>query len=74
MEQQQNWGAGLHNYRQVMPQIEELPFQAREAINVLRGNIQLSGYDLKVIAITRAWQPWAKERFIWTVIFVIQKL
>ena len=54
MEQQQNWGAGLHNYRQVMPQIEELPFQAREAINVLRGNIQLSGYDLKVIAITSA--------------------
>ena len=40
MEQQQNWGANLHNYRQVTPQIEELPFQAREAINVLRGNIQ----------------------------------
>ena len=56
MEQQQNWGAGLHNFRQVTPQAEELPFQAREAINVLRGNIQLSGYDLKVIAITSA-QP-----------------
>ena len=27
-------------------QISEVPFQVNEAINTLRGNIQLSGYDL----------------------------
>ena len=32
--------------------ISEVPFSVREAINVLRGNIQLSGYDTKVIAVT----------------------
>ena len=40
--------------KSVTPQIEPLPFAAREAINVLRGNIQLSGYDLKTIAVTSA--------------------
>ena len=54
MEQQQTWRRELPNYKQVAPEIEDLPFQAREAINVLRGNIQLSGANLKVIAITRA--------------------
>ena len=61
MEQQQNWGQGLRPYRQVFPQMEELPFQAREAINVLRGNIQLSGIDLKVIAVTSALQNEGKS-------------
>ena len=50
MEQQQTWRRELPNYKQVAPEIDDLPFQAREAINVLRGNIQLSGANLKVIA------------------------
>ena len=54
MEQQQTWRRELPNYKQVAPEIEDLPFQAKEAINVLRGNIQLSGANLKVIAITSA--------------------
>ena len=54
MEQQQTWRRELPNYKQVAPEIEDLPFQAREAVNVLRGNIQLSGANLKVIAITSA--------------------
>ena len=54
MEQQQTWRRELPNYKQVAPEIDDLPFQAREAINVLRGNIQLSGANLKVIAITSA--------------------
>ena len=37
MEQQQTWRRELPNYKQVAPEIEDLPFQAREAINVLRG-------------------------------------
>lgn len=40
--------------KKVELQVEPLPFQAREAINVLRGNIQLSGYDVKTIAVTSA--------------------
>lgn len=53
MEQQQKWGT-TPKYKKVIPQMEELPFQAREAINVLRGNIQLSGFELKTIAVTSA--------------------
>ena len=34
--------------------MQEIPYQILEAINVLRGNIQLSGYKLKVIAVTSA--------------------
>ncbi len=41
-------------YRSIKPIISEIPFQVREAINVLRGNIQMSGKDIKVIAITSA--------------------
>nr|WP_302592974.1 CpsD/CapB family tyrosine-protein kinase [uncultured Marvinbryantia sp.] len=59
MEQQQHWQPtlqpqGMLNRKMVQPQMEPLPFPAREAINILRGNIQLSGYDLKTIAITSA--------------------
>lgn len=56
MEQQQwqRMPQGMPNIKVVYPQAEALPFQAREAINMLRGNIQLSGYDLKVIAVTSA--------------------
>lgn len=42
------------NQKKIDLQIAPLPFQAREAINVLRGNIQLSGYDVKTIAVTSA--------------------
>lgn len=49
-----NPAMGAQVRKKVTPQISEIPFQAKEAINVLRGNIQLSGYDLKVIAITSA--------------------
>ena len=52
--EQQNWGGNFQTYRQIVPQMEELPFQAREAINVLRGNIQLSGYEVRTIAVTSA--------------------
>lgn len=40
--------------RFVNPQINELPFHAREAINMLRGSIQMAGYRTKVFAITSA--------------------
>ena len=36
----------------VYPQIADLPYAAQEAINILRGNIQLSGNGIKVISIT----------------------
>lgn len=54
MDQQLKWRTEIPETRKVVPQAEPLPFQAKEAINVLRGNIQLSGFDLKVIAITSA--------------------
>ena len=54
MEQQLKWKMEIPETRKVIPQAESLPFQAKEAINVLRGNIQLSGFDLKVIAVTSA--------------------
>ena len=54
MEQQLKWKMEIPETRKVVPQAEPLPFQAKEAINVLRGNIQLSGFDLKVIAVTSA--------------------
>lgn len=38
----------------VKPVMKELPFRVNEAINILRGNIQLSGYKLKAIAVTSA--------------------
>lgn len=38
----------------VKPVLKELPFRVNEAINILRGNIQLSGYKLKAIAVTSA--------------------
>lgn len=52
--EQQNYRRELPGGRQVIPTIKELPFPAKEALNVLRGNIQLSGFDLKVIAVTSA--------------------
>lgn len=50
--EQQNYRRELPGNNRVVPEIKELPFSAREALNVLRGNIQLSGFDLKVIAVT----------------------
>ena len=38
----------------VTPAVPELPFQVNEAINTLRGNIQLSGFNIKVVGITSA--------------------
>lgn len=54
MEQKQQWRPGMTGRRKVTPNIPDIPFQAKEAINVLRGNIQLSGFDLKTIAVTSA--------------------
>ena len=54
MEQQLKWRMDIPETRKVVPEADQLPFQAKEAINVLRGNIQLSGFDLKVIAVTSA--------------------
>ena len=42
------------NRKRVEFEAAELPFQANEAINTLRANIQLSGFDLKVIGVTSA--------------------
>lgn len=44
----------MENQRIVRPKIPELRFNVREAINALRGNIQLSGYNVKVVAVTSA--------------------
>ena len=33
---------------------EDVPFQVNEAVNTLRGNIQLSGFNIKTIGITSA--------------------
>ena len=38
----------------VKPVLPKLPFRVNEAINILRGNIQMSGYRLKAIAVTSA--------------------
>ena len=38
----------------VKPVLSKLPFRVNEAINILRGNIQMSGYRLKAIAVTSA--------------------
>lgn len=54
MEQRQVFQQRISGIRRVKPEVKELPFQVKEAVNVLRGNIQLSGYDLKTIAITSA--------------------
>ena len=36
----------------ITPKIKELDFRAREAINALRGNIQMAGYNVRTIAVT----------------------
>lgn len=60
MEPQQKPRAEYETLKNVVvhPKTEELPFQAREAINTLRGNIQLSGYNVKAVAVT---SPMAHE-------------
>lgn len=40
--------------KRVALKIQDVPFQVNEAINTLRGNIQLSGYNIKVIGVTSA--------------------
>lgn len=40
--------------RMVQPRISELNFYAREAINMLRGSVQMAGYQTKVFAVTSA--------------------
>ena len=57
--QNKNMGGAMHQRTigtmaqpVVRPVLEPLPFAAREAINVLRGNIQMSGYNVKTVAIT----------------------
>lgn len=54
MEEAFNYGGREKIRRKVSPQVAKLPFEAREAINVLRGNIQLSGSDMKLISVTSA--------------------
>ncbi|MBR1558728.1 MAG: CpsD/CapB family tyrosine-protein kinase, partial [Clostridia bacterium] len=46
--------ADLRDARRVALKISEVPFQVNEAVNTLRANIQLSGYDLKIIGVTSA--------------------
>lgn len=38
----------------IVPHISSLDFHTKEAINILRGNIQMAGYNVKVIALTSA--------------------
>lgn len=38
----------------VYPQIADLPYAAQEAVNILRGNLQLSGKGIQAIAVTSA--------------------
>ncbi len=45
---------GYLGHRRVLMRVPQLPFQVNEAINILRGNIQLSGYDIKVVGVTSA--------------------
>lgn len=41
--------------------IPDVPFQVNEAINTLRGNIQLSGFDIKTICITSSFKHEGKS-------------
>lgn len=41
--------------------IPEAPFQVNEAINTLRGNIQLSGFDIKTICLTSSFKHEGKS-------------
>lgn len=36
----------------IIPHVSPLDFHTKEAINILRGNIQMAGYNIKVIALT----------------------
>ena len=38
----------------VYPQIADLPYAAQEAVNILRGNLQMSGKGIQAIAVTSA--------------------
>ena len=41
--------------------IPDVPFQVNEAINTLRGNIQLSGFDIKTICMTSSFKHEGKS-------------
>lgn len=43
----------MHN-KTITPRISTLDFHTKEAINILRGNIQMAGYNVKIIAFTSA--------------------
>ena len=42
------------NNKTIIPRISSLDFHTKEAINILRGNIQMAGYNVKAIAFTSA--------------------
>ena len=44
----------MKNNKAIIPKISPLDFHTKEAINILRGNIQMAGYNVKVIAFTSA--------------------
>ena len=54
--QGQPTGTGFEGRRAeiIHPTIAEVPSRVNEAINILRGNIQLSGSNIKAIAVTSA--------------------
>ena len=52
MENVKNNGSEYPEGRIAQMSIQPLPFLANEAINNLRGNIQLSGYGIKAVAVT----------------------
>ncbi|MGX8705262.1 MAG: hypothetical protein ACSW8J_01665, partial [bacterium] len=44
----------IHELREIKLEGKKLPFRVAEAVNSLRGNIQLSGYNIKLIGVTSA--------------------
>ena len=53
---EQGMMTGQENRKQnsICINMQEIPYQIQEAVNVLRGNIQLSGYKMKAITVTSA--------------------
>ena len=40
--------------KRIVPDIPSFDFYTKEALNILRGNIQMAGYNINVIALTSA--------------------
>ena len=47
-------GGGNMQNKRIVPDIPSFDFYTKEAMNILRGNIQMAGYNINVIALTSA--------------------